>query len=124
MEALYFMFIKSVRIGDFDDFLKCVKAILPWLFALYHTQYSRWMLVFIQDFSTLERDHNETCKAFKKGFFTVRKTNCVFPNMGIDQAHDQNNKILKADGGVIGILDNPTALLKWPICGPVISEIL
>ena len=124
MEALYFMFTKSVRIGDFDTFLECVKAILPWLFALYHTQYSRWMLVFIQDFSTLERDHNETYKAFKKGFFTVRKTNCVFPNMGIDQAHDQNNKILKADGGVIGILDNPTALLKWPICGPVISEIL
>ena len=33
--------------------------------------------------------------------------------MGIDQAHEQNNKILKTDGEVIGILDNPTALLKW-----------
>ena len=49
MEALYFMFIKSVRIGDFDTFLECLKAILPWFFALDHTQYSRWMLVFIQD---------------------------------------------------------------------------
>ena len=74
------------------------------------------MLVFIQDFSTLERDHNETYKAFKKGFFTVRKTNCVFSNMGINQAHEQNNKILKTDGGVFVILDNPTALLKWAIC--------
>ena len=44
--------------------------------------------------------------------------------MGIDQAHEQNDKILKTDGGVIGILDNPTALLKWAIIGPVISEIL
>ena len=44
--------------------------------------------------------------------------------MGIDQAHEQNNKILKTDGGVIGIFDNPTALLKWAIWGPVISEIL
>ena len=44
--------------------------------------------------------------------------------MGIDQAHEQNDKILKTDGGVIGILDNPTALFKWAICGPVISEIL
>ena len=82
------------------------------------------MPVFIQDFSALKRDHNETYKAFKKGFFTVRKTNCVFSNMGIDQAHEQNNKILKTDGGVIGIFDNPTALLKWAIWGPVISEIL
>ena len=78
----------------------------------------------LQDFSTLERDHTETYKVFKKGFFTVRKTNCVFSNMEIDQAHEQKNKILKTDGGVIGILDNPTALLKWTICGPVISEIL
>ena len=110
------MFIKSVCIGDFDNFLECLKAILPCFFALDHTQYSRWIPVFIQDFSTLERDHNETHKAFKKGFFTVRKTNCVFSNMGINQAHEQNNKILKTDGGVFVILDNPTALLKWAIC--------
>ena len=44
--------------------------------------------------------------------------------MVIDQAHEQNKKMLKADGGVIGIFDNPTALLKWAICRPVISEIL
>ena len=44
--------------------------------------------------------------------------------MGIDQAHEQKTKIFKTDGGVIGILVNPTALLKWAICGPVISEIL
>ena len=82
------------------------------------------MPVFIQRFSTLERDHHETYKAFEKGFFTVQKTNCVFSNMGIDQAHEQKNKILKTDGGVIGIHGNPTALLKWAICGPVINEIL
>ena len=64
MEALYFMFIKSVRIGDLDTFLEFMKAILPWFFALDHTQYSRWMPVFIQDFSILERGHNETYKAF------------------------------------------------------------
>ena len=124
MEALCFLFIRSVCIGDFDTFLECLKAILPWFFALDHTQYSRWMPVFIQDFSTLERDHNETYKIFRKGFFTVQKTNCVFSNMGTDQAHEQNGKILKIDGGVIGILDNPTVLLKWAIIGPVISEIL
>ena len=44
--------------------------------------------------------------------------------MGIDQAHEQNNNILKTDGGVIGIFDNRAALLKWVICRPMISEIL
>ena len=118
------MFMKSVRIGDFDFFLECLNAILPFFFALDHTQYSQWMPVFIQDFSTSERDHNETYKALKKGFFTVQKTNCVFSNIGIDQAHEQNSKILKTDGRVIRVLHKPIALLKWTICGPVISEIL
>ena len=36
----------------------------------------------------------------------------------------KETKILKTDGGVIGIYGNPTTLLKWAICGPVINEIL
>ena len=71
LEALYFMFIKFVRIGDFDTFLECLKAIFPWFFALDHTQYARWMPILIQDFSTLERDHNETfrdCSLMGRGF--------------------------------------------------------
>jgi hypothetical protein len=82
------------------------------------------MPVFVQDLSSLEMKQKETYEAFAKGYFTVRKTNRVFSNMGIDQAHEQNNKILKIDGGVIGILDNPTALLKWAISGPIISQML
>ena len=124
MEALYFIFIKSLRMGDFETFLECLKALIPWFFALDHTHYSRWLSIFVQDLSSLEANHKETYDAFIKGFFTVRKTNRVFSNMGIDQAHEQNNKILKDDGGIIGILDNPTALLKWAICGPVICHML
>ena len=44
--------------------------------------------------------------------------------MGIYHAQEQNNKILKTDGRVIRVLHNPITLLKWTICGPVISEIL
>ena len=62
--------------------------------------------------------------ALAKGCFTVRKTSLVFSNMGVDQAHDQNNKILRNDGGVIGILDNHSTLLKWAIAGPTESHIL
>ena len=43
--------------------------------------------------------------------------------MAIDQAHDQNNKLVKIDGGAIGILEN-TALLNWAISGPQIPQML
>ena len=44
--------------------------------------------------------------------------------MGVDQAHEQNNKVAKVDGGAIGILENETALLKWAVAGPIVSELL
>ena len=111
MEAFYFHFIKSVRIGDFHLFLECLKLMLPWFFTLDHTHHSRWLSVFVQDLLSLKQKPNETYQAFLKGIFTIRKSNKVFSNISIDQAHEQNNKILKTDGGVIGILDNPTALI-------------
>ena len=44
--------------------------------------------------------------------------------MGEDQAHEQNNKKIKMDGGAIGILENETALLEWAVSGPQIAKIL
>ena len=44
--------------------------------------------------------------------------------MGADQAHEQNNKVTKADVGAIVILDNKSALLEGATSGPQIPEIL
>ena len=57
-------------------------------------------------------------------FFSVKKTDHPFSNMGVDQAHEQNNKVVIVDGGAIGILENETALLKWAVAGPIISDLL
>ena len=35
--------------------------------------------------------------------------------MGMDQAYEQNNKLVKIGGGVIGILENDNAMLKWTV---------
>ena len=40
-----------------------------------------------------------------------------------DQAHEQNNKLIKIDGGAIGILDNPNALLRWAVAGHIVAQI-
>ena len=44
--------------------------------------------------------------------------------MATDQADEQNNKLVKIDGGAVGILDNEAALLKWAVASSIISEIL
>ena len=52
-------------------------------------------------------------EAFDQENFIVKKTSRVFLTMRIDQAHEQNNRAVKVDDGVIGIMDNENALLEW-----------
>ena len=41
-----------------------------------------------------------------------------------DQAYEQNNKIVKGDGGAIGLTEGSTQLLRWMVSGPEISRII
>ena len=61
--------------------------------------------------------------AFKKDHFIVMPSKRIFSNIRIDQAHEQNNKLLKIHGGAIGILVNPNVLLRWAVSGPVVAEL-
>ena len=124
LEISLFMFVRSLREANFDLFVRCIKDILPWSFALDHVHYSRWMSVFLYDLICLPEEYRDIFTQFMNCNFTVKKTNHVFSNMGMDQAHEQNNKRVKVDGGAIGILDNEDALLQWAVAGPQIAEIL
>ena len=63
-------------------------------------------------------------KQLNKGYFTVSKTDHSFSNMGVDQEHEQNKKVVQVDSGAIGILENETALMKWAVAGPIINNLL
>ena len=58
------------------------------------------------------------------GRFVVQKSKKKFIRIGFEHAHEQNIKVVKGDGGVTGILDQPNALMKWMIAGPEISLIV
>ena len=119
METLLFAFIKSLRDADFPAFLNSLKMIARWMFILDHTHYARWLPVFIKDLQDLDLD---TLDQFKKGYFIIKRSKNTFSNMGIDQAHEQNNKLIKIHGGAIGIFDNPKALLRWSVSGSIIAD--
>ena len=118
------MFVRSHREANFEMFVTCLKCIIPWMFALDHVHYARWLPVYLRDLETLDEFAPSLFKHFLDGHFTVKKTNNNFSNIAIDQAHEQNNKLVKIDGGAVGILDSPRALLKWAVVTPEISSIL
>ena len=44
--------------------------------------------------------------------------------MAMDQDYEQMNDHVKGDFGVIGITDNPSALIKWTTTGPEVARII
>ncbi|KAK6175971.1 hypothetical protein SNE40_014343 [Patella caerulea] len=44
--------------------------------------------------------------------------------MAIDQAHEQNNAVIKGDGGAMGLTEDPSALWRWMVAGPEVSRLL
>ena len=54
----------------------------------------------------------------------MQKTKRPFSSIAIDQAHEQNNKVVKGDGEAVGLLQNPKALLRWMVGGPELARVI
>ena len=125
-ELLILILVRSFRQLDFRQYTAALIAITPWMFALDRTNYSRWLPVHIRDMVELPNKHPHVSKEFSisGGKFTVQKTTNTFSSIPLDQAHEQNNELIKGDCGIIGITENPGALLKWMVAGPELARVV
>ena len=85
--------------GNFRLYKQPIKSLLPCFFALDHTSYSRWLSVLLVDMFQLEEINTDIATAFKNDMFVENKTRRKFSSIGIDHAHEQNNRCVKGDGG-------------------------
>ena len=58
----------------------------------------------------LIKTHPGVYREFMNGHFAVQKTNKVFSAISIDQCHEQMNKLVKGEGGAVGLTEDPQAL--------------
>ena len=123
-ELTVLTFIQALRQGNFQLYRDALTKLIPWFFALDHTHYSRWLPVHLRDMMQLPSIHPELAKEFEAGNFVVHKTQRLFSGMATDQAHEQNNKLVKGDGGAIGLTENSSELLRWMVSGPEIARII
>ena len=68
--------------------------------------------------------HPETTKEFNNGKFVVHKTRQAFSRIPIDQAHEQNNALIKVDGGAVGLTDNLSASQHCMVVGPEVARVV
>lgn len=47
-----------------------------------------------------------------------------FSSIAIDQAHEQNNALIKGDEGAVGLTENLAALCRWMISGPDVARLI
>ena len=103
LELLMLRFNRSLREGNFQLYVESLAEIMPWMFALDHTHYARWLSVHIRDMTSLSNTHPDILSEFNSGKFVVHKTRNKFSAMAIDQCHEQNNAMVKGSGGAIGL---------------------
>ncbi len=92
MEMLLLRFVRSVRVGDFNLYVKTLDEVADWAFILDHYNYARWLPVHVRDMINLQDKHPVLYKQFADGFFTVAKTQNQFSLIGFDHNHEQQNK--------------------------------
>ena len=117
-------YVRSLRTGDFLLYIQVLGKLVPWVFALIHHTYARLLPVHIRDMITLKEKHPTMLKQFLKGHFVVQKSNRRFSMMALDQNHEQQNQIIKAEGGTVGVMENPAALTRWMIAGPEVARVV
>lgn len=95
MELAILALIRSFREGNFDLYRKSLAELLPYFFANNNVNYARWLTIHLRDMMSIEDKHPEVADEFKKGKFVVHKSERAFSSIAIDQAHEQNNAVIK-----------------------------
>ena len=124
LELLLCQFVKSLRSGNFDLYVEAIKKMMPWVFALDHGNYARWMPVHLRDMLNLKSIHPNIYREFAAGHFTAQITHRKFSSIALDQSHEQMNKEIKGDGGSIGLFENRDSLNKWMVAGPQLAQVV
>lgn len=116
--------VRSFREANFASYIKAIKELLPWIFALDHLNYARWLSVHFRDMSELSIKHPEVHQQFTNGSFVVHKTKKLFSSIALDHAHEQVNAMVKGEGGAVGLTESPAALRRWMVAGPEVARMV
>ena len=104
--------------------MESLSELAPYFFALDHKHYARWLSVHFRDMAMIETRHPLMAQEIKNCHFAMHSTGKRFSAIAIDQAHEQNNKMIKGDGGAICLTEDPSALRRCLVAGPEIGQML
>jgi len=122
LELLGLIFIRAHHEKNFLFYIESLKALAPWFFALDHHNYAQWIPIHIRDMESLPTSILNELEEL--GHWVINKTSNRFSAIPIDQAHEQNNAVVKGSGGAVGYTENPVAFKKWMVSGSEQARLL
>ena len=64
--------VRAIREANFALYIETLTDIVPWMFALDHINYSRWLPVHIRDMCELPVKHTNVFQQFSSGSFVTQ----------------------------------------------------
>ena len=97
LQLLVMSFIRSIRSGESiqDNY----RSSFAMAFRFQPSHYFRWLSVHLCDMLQLQEINPDILNHFNEEHYVVTKSKRAFSSIGIDHAHEQNNKCVKGDGG-------------------------
>ena len=115
MVATLLSLIRPTRKGNWELHLECIKAVLPWFFAYDHTNYARYLPVYLVHMLELPDTHPDAYSMLSQGDFGVQRTiSHGFSQLPVDQTIELTlNRNTKTKGGVIGFSLKKGTAQRW-----------
>lgn len=113
--------IKADRSNDYDLHLCTTRQMLPYFFAMNHSNYIRGVTLYLLDMLQLPV---EVIDDLKRGMLSVKRKkgtfNAVSPDLALEQSQNRSSAVT---GGLIGITKNEDAMQRWMLLYPFKNSI-
>ena len=119
-----FVFIRSVRSGNWKLHLITLEQFTKYFFAHDRLNYSRMIPLYLAEMASLEASDPSIHQEFMNGNWVVNKNNRVsFCAVGADNTLEHLNRSMKVSGGLVGITQNESARAKFFLIAPELARL-
>ena len=103
----------NLHLASLNDFCK-------YFFAHNQLNYARMTPLYLENVTKLKTPHYESWQYLEENFCII-KSKIPFVGIGSNHASEQENKVMKLPGGVIGLTQNQAALNRFCLSAPILS---
>ena len=115
-------FIRSSRESFWDLHLASLHEFIKYFFAHDQINYTRLSPVYIASMLVLKQTDPSTSEYLEENF-SVNNTCMPFTSIGSDHALEQNNRMMKTIGGIVGLTQNQSPLNRYFMIAPVLNQL-